>query len=106
GKRVVATSRQPVALTTTFGPSIESSTVRTTIGIPQPWQREGPPRSGGVPCSSGTSAFRRDTLASSQADVVARVSGEDPAQVGGGEVAPPEAGDGAGGRPGGGGGPD
>ena len=40
GKRVVATSRQPVALITTVGVAIESSTVRTTIGMPQPWHSE------------------------------------------------------------------
>ena len=40
GNRVVATSRQPVAETTTTGVSIESSTVRTTMGMPHPWQRE------------------------------------------------------------------
>ena len=39
GKRVVATSRQPVALMTTTGVSIVSTIVRTTIGMPQPWQR-------------------------------------------------------------------
>jgi hypothetical protein len=36
GKRVVATSRHPVALTTTTGVSMLSTTVRTTIGTPQP----------------------------------------------------------------------
>jgi hypothetical protein len=45
---VVATSRQPVALTTTAGPGSEPSTVRTTSGMPQPWQSECPPRSGGA----------------------------------------------------------
>ena len=60
GYRVVATSRQPVALTTTIGRSIVLSTVRTTSGIPQPWQSEWPPRSGGTPCWLRTSVFRRD----------------------------------------------
>ena len=36
-----------MALTTTTGVSIVSTIVRTTMGIPQPWQRECPPRSGG-----------------------------------------------------------
>ena len=42
GKRVVATSRQPVAFTTTTGCVNVSSTVRTTSGTPQPWQSAWP----------------------------------------------------------------
>src|SRR5262249_22057262 len=60
GKRVVATSRQPVAFTTKVGFAIVSRTVRTTTGIPHPWQSEWPPRRGGTPCSFCPSCFRRD----------------------------------------------
>src|SRR5690242_17641543 len=60
GYLVVATSRQPVALTTTVGRSIVLKTTRTTSGTPHPWQSAWPPRNGGTPCWLRTSVFRRD----------------------------------------------
>ena len=67
-------------VTTTTGRSIVDSTVRTTSGIPQPWQRECPPRSGGTPFSLWTIIFKRD-IRHPHADLVRLVAGEDRTDV-------------------------
>jgi hypothetical protein len=84
GNRVVATSRQPVALTTT-GVAIVSTIVRTTMGIPQPWQSDahraaaaarsrcGRVSSGGTRLSPEAEVGKRPTAAQEHVADVGRV---------------------------------
>ena len=79
-----------MAFTTTTGWRIVLRTVRTTIGMPQPWQSECPPRNG---CTrAGSARWSSDeTLLTSQSDVGGSRSGEDRAYVGRVQVAAAEA---------------